>query len=362
LKLRKAFEWRQKQLRRLSMGDKGYRNYLSRQEELVEQDARLCLSIQRRLNRKSKSDHSGIHQSETTTDTQVNDMTERSPDNAPRRTALLQKIRRSFLFERYHTAPSIGAMAVYLVAHTSCYELIYQLHLGAFFSIQKWPLVYGLTFVMGVLLVRMSGSIWNWLGSDLYEGVKFDMHNKLRLRDLDARLMRWIRKRKQIRLILDIVGVYMCFISIGYAWNELLLPAVCSVDSKVLEQLPSRAYGVDTWPVGVQLEGSCNRSGQVHDGFTNNRLRATQEGVWSFLKQDQCMAVDGAYFFAVKAALDEADAEYLYSKLSYSSYFALYGWENPPFVSSQCQLAFNLVNSIVAVVVLFRIGVGFWDE
>jgi hypothetical protein len=37
MKLRKSFERRDRELRRLSLGNKGYRIYLSRQEELVQQ-------------------------------------------------------------------------------------------------------------------------------------------------------------------------------------------------------------------------------------------------------------------------------------------------------------------------------------
>jgi len=355
------------------MGNKAYRNYLMRQEEEVQHNARNHLRFLRRMSTKGKEESKRAFSTAYTFKLEFSDKRDISgagnelvssvPESQKikshhRSSSFVKNLRRFILFERYHTLPAVGALIMYSVAHSSCYELIYQLHLGAFFSIQKWPLVHGLTFLVGVSLVRMSGSIWNWLSSDLYEGVKFDMHNKLRLQDLDARLLRWIRKRKHIRLILDIVGVYLCFISIGYALNEVLLPAVCSIDNRVLEQLPSRTYGMDTG-VHVVVDGEAR---QGHASSEHKFAGVLHTNLRYFIGQDQCIADDNAYYQDVTAMLHAADAEFLSSRLSYSSYFALFGWQGAPMVTTQCQLAFNLLNSIVSIVYLFRIGVGFWDE
>jgi len=328
LKIRKHFDQREKDLRRITCGNMGYRCFLSRQEELVQVTSKL----QRVATKVSSQDGDKFQ-----------------AYKRAMQISIIQKFQQSFLFERYHTFPGVAALIAYVVAHCSCYEFFYQIHLLTLLSFQNRPLVHGLTFLVGLVLTRMSGSIWNWLNSDRYEGAKFSMHNKLRLGHSDARLLSWIRKRKRIRLFLDIAGVYLCFISVAYALNELLLPTICDSKMHVLESLPSRLNGVDSW-LNVALGGS---NQHTEDSFAQNL---------AFEKHDQCMADSKYHYHEVKAAYEAADAEYLYGKISLFSYFSLFGWENPPIVTSQCQIIFTLSNSIFAMAYLFSVGVGFWDD
>ena len=332
LKMRKHFDQREKDMRRITCGNMGYRCFLSRQEELVQVNSKNIQMLQFVATKISSQDGDKFQASKNAT-----------------RISIIQKFQQSFLFERYHTFPGIAALIAYVVAHCSCYEFFYQIHLLTLLSFQNRPLVHGLTFLAGVALTRMSGSIWNWLNSDRYEGAKFSMHNKLRLGHLDARLLRWIRKRKHFRLLMDIAGVYLCFISVAYALNELLLPTICDSKMRVLEDLPSRLNGVDSW-LSEALGGSKKHS---EDLFANNS---------PFEKHDQCMADSKYHYHEVKAAYEAADAEYLYQNISLISYFSLFGWENAPIVTSQCQIIFTLFNSIFAMAYLFSVGVGFWDD
>ena len=344
IKLKKKSDRRLTELRRLSMGNKGYRIYLSRHEELVQQRARNRLCYERRMSMLKRS-------SINSTKNKIDQFTVEELETLPiDKHSLVHHLQRSFLFERYHTAPGAAALLVYIVAHSSCYDFIHQLYMHLFFNFSNYHLVYGLTFVVGVLLLRVTGSIWNWCSCDLYYGVKFDLHNKIRLGDIDAKIIRWIQKRKRIQQLLSILGIYMCFISVEFALSELLLPAVCSVPNKVIEELPSQVHGVETWlDSALQYRLSKMDSHDAEDEDHETQL--------DFLKDTnaQCMANS-------KDALEEADSLYLYSKLSYSSYFSLYGWENPPLLNKNCQMALSLTNAIVTVTILIFTGVGFWDD
>lgn len=345
IKLKKKSDRRFTELRRLSMGNKGYRIYLSRHEELVQQRARNRLCYERRMSiLKRSSMNSTKNKIDQIT---VNEELETSPIDQH---SLVHHVQRSFLFERYHTAPGAAALLVYIVAHSSCYDFIHQLYMHLFFNFSNHHLVYGLTFVVGVLLLRVTGSIWNWCSCDLYYGVKFDLHNKIRLGDIDAKIIRWIQKRKRIQQLLSILGIYMCFISVEFALSELLLPAVCSVPNKLIEELPSQVHGVETW-----LDRALNYRLSKID--SHNAEGEDYESQLEFLQDTnaQCMANS-------KDALEEADSLYLYSKLSHSSYFSLYGWENPPLLYKNCQMALSLTNALVTVTILIFTGVGFWDD
>ena len=185
--------------------------------------------------------------------------------------SIIQKFQQSFLFERYHTFPGIPALIAYVLAQCSCCEFFYQIHLLPLFSFQNRALlVHGLTFLVGLVLMRMSGSMWNWLNRDRYEGAKFSMHNKLRLGHFDA------------------------------AQPSFEKHYPCMADSK------------------------------YH------------------------------YYHEMKAAYEAADAEYLYGKIPLFSYFYLFGWENTPIVTSQCQIIFTLFNSIFVIAYLFSVGVVFF--
>lgn len=323
LKLRNYFKMRQNDIRRLSKGNKAYRNYLSLQEELVERQEKNKHCT--KFNHYASKDHM-----------QGN---------------LRQKIKHLLQFERFHTLPGVTTLIAYAVAHCSCYEFFYYCHLLITLSVQNRHALYAATFFIGVLLTRISGSVWNWLSCDRYEGAKFDMHNKIRLGHKDAKILRWIRKRKYIRIFLDVAGVYLIFIAITYVLNDILLYAICDVKEDIRPNLPSYKSGIDAWAY-TALGGS--------DAVRSTSNEYTSDIFGS--KSDQCFADSSFQYQEVKSAAEEADAEYLYESLSLLSYFSLFGWENPPIVTQQCHLLFTLFNSLFSVSYLFYVGVGFWDD
>jgi hypothetical protein len=358
MKMRKLFDNRERELRRLSLGNKGYRIYLSRQEELVQQNALKRLSHEKQMSRLSKasiakdqtqSNKSSNHYNAATKSDEQGSTEEKDPIDQH---SLMYYLQRRFLFERYHTAPCLGVLLTYIVAHISCYDFLHQLFMNTFLRFSNFQVAYGMSFVVGFALLRLTGSIWNWCTVSLYDGVKFDMHNKLRLGDGDAMIIRWINKRILIRQFLSILGIYLCFISVEYAMSELLLPRVCRVSSKVIEELPSQIHGMDTWLVGALKHNRLcvlKDISEVANDATTLFNKVLQNN------DDQCMV-------SVED-LHEADEAYLFSKLSYYSYFALYGWgEKAPMLSSNCQIGLSLINAVASVSVLFFIGVGFWDD
>jgi len=338
MKLRKSFERRDRELRRLSLGNKGYRIYLSRQEELVQQHAYNHLYPDPKI--LNRNDLSADHHVE-----EACAITERKH-------SITYNVQRRFLFERYHTAPGIATLLIYIIAHVSCYDALHQIFMNSFFNFGYYRLAYLLSFMVGISLLRLTGSIWNWGTASLYEAVKFDLHNKLRLGDYDIKFIRWINKRKRLQQFLSIIGIYLCFISVEFALSELLLPTVCRVNNKVIEELPSQVHGIETWLNRVLENNSFHP--------TNNTYHLSNSFVshLDFLESEE----DDKCYLSTDI-IEEADSTYLYSKLSYSSFFSLYGWgEESKLISSNCQVLLSLTNALISVALLYIMGIGFWDD
>jgi len=344
VKLRKSFERREKELRRLSLGNKGYRIYLSRQEELVQQHSYNRLSRDPKISPSNKpiADENFV---------ESGFQTDRGSGPASQ-LSITDNVQRRFLFERYHTAPGIVTLLIYIIAHVSCYDALHQLFINSFFRYSYYKLAYLISFVVGIFLLRLTGSIWNWGTVSLYEGVKFDLHNKLRLGDIDIKFIRWVNKRKRLQQFLSIIGIYLCFISVEFALSELFLPKVCRVSDKVIEGLPIKVHGMETW-----LDSVLEKNG-LQPSYDTDAIDEPSEPFLSFLesgRDDKCTIS--------KDHLEEADSNYLYSKLSYYSYFTLYGWgEDASLISSDCQVLLSLTNAIISVSLLFVMGIGFWDD
>jgi hypothetical protein len=99
VKLRKTFERREKELRRLPLGKKGYRIYLSRQEELVQQHSYNRLSRDPKISPSNRpiADENFV---------ETGFLSERGSGPAGQ-LSITDNVQCRFLFERYHTAPGI---------------------------------------------------------------------------------------------------------------------------------------------------------------------------------------------------------------------------------------------------------------
>lgn len=341
LRLRRKEKDRTQELRRLAPCGRIYVNYLQGQESMVQNHARRRLTYLRRTSELAGNAAEAARE-------MGEDVTRERP-----RITLLQNLKRGLRFEGYHTLPGIAALSLYVIAHTACYEFFHHAHLALFsWAAPHWGKVYGATFLFGILLLRLSGGLFTWTSDTLYEGVKFDLHNKFRLQDWDARIMKWVRKRQSLRLTIDIVAVYLCFISVAYLNAEWMLPAVCGCEEALYADLPSRAYGVDTFARNVLTKRF------VDDDPLPPTV--THQALLKFQLEDQCLSPSS--LVDLKAALELIDAEYLYDRVSGYSFYGLYGWEGTAVVSERCYQSYTIIASITSMVALFKLGVGFWDD
>eukprot|EP00591_Stephanopyxis_turris_P016794 CAMPEP_0195539636 /NCGR_PEP_ID=MMETSP0794_2-20130614/50159_1 /TAXON_ID=515487 /ORGANISM="Stephanopyxis turris, Strain CCMP 815" /LENGTH=676 /DNA_ID=CAMNT_0040673677 /DNA_START=144 /DNA_END=2174 /DNA_ORIENTATION=- len=387
IKIKKRAEVRKKMLRRISAGDRTYRIYLARQEETAQRKARNQLYQRRRIAELGKgvalaamkaassegcslSGDNSIDDEIPGTNVSSNPQTasvlasitainpgdenDIAPGNSYQsKETFLATLHRHFLFEKYHSLPGMCALTMYCVAHISCYEAAASIHSYLFRQQKNQDFVYFATFIVGLILIRLSGSIWNWLSEERYVGVKFDMHNKLRLRDIDARFLRWIKNRPMLRSWIDVIGIYMCFISVGFFLQDRFMPAVCDIRQDLYTQLPSYAYE----NVMTSTKSIIGRTDSHEIEYTTG---APAE-IWRCTLEKICCLpnMDDEEFMEV---LEQLDEDYLFKTLSRNSFYSLLGWEHAPVVSTQCQIGFYAANAAATMLILHKIGVGFWDD
>ena len=257
-----------------------------------------------------------------------------------------------FLFEFYHAVPGYVTMVVYIIAHCSVYEILYHVYLEYISNYLSYLSI----LLLGLFLSRISGSLWNWLDMDLYKSVKFEMHNRLRLQEADARILRWFRKNPRVKLLIDIVSSYMCFISVAYFLHSHFLPAFVDIRKNIIEGLPSRNYDMPT-PIKNALLGRSpvELSLAAHIGMDDTALYCFDE--------DSNLNENGQYCYNSQGLLNALMAEdesYLGSLVSTSSYYNLLGDSSSALVSRLGSLSFFVVNAVISTYVLSKRGHHFW--
>ena len=258
-----------------------------------------------------------------------------------------------FLFELYHAVPGYVTMVVYIIAHSSVYEVFYHVYLEYISNHFSYLSI----LLLGLFLSRISGSVWNWLDNDLYKSVKFEMHNRLRLQEADARILQWFRKKPRVKLLIDIVSSYMCFISIAYFLHSLFLPMFVDMRKNIIEGLPSKNYEMPT-PIKNALLGRSpvELSLAVHIGMDETALYCFDE--------DSNLDENGQYCYnsqGLLTALMEEDESYLSSLVSTTSYYNLLGDSSSTLVSRLGSLSFFVANAVISTYVLFKRGHHFWE-
>ena len=228
--------------------------------------------------------------------------------------------RRHMLFELLYSLPAAVTMLAYCCTHVAIYEFVQSvvadcLQLNEF---DNQHLVYVCVFAVAVLMARVSGSLYEFTSDDEYNRVKFDMHNKLKLGDFDARILRRVKKYPTVKLLLDVTALYLTYISANHLIMEAMLKTFFDRTEDVTEGLPSMKYpGISSHISNFLLHGE--RMFEDPSVVLGEQTPAASSTACAILGGDLC---DERVFQAC-SALDEfranltvADGEYLYNQVS----------------------------------------------
>jgi len=140
--------------------------------------------------------------------------------------SLIGQFYEAAMFEWHTTLPCVLSLAVHCLAHASVYDII---EIG-FEEMRKFVennipwinpdvLTTTCTLILGMALIRSSGYLYWWLNDTDFSCVKFDYHNRLRLKRWDARYLLWVKRRPVLQASMFVMGYHLCyhFVFIVYA-------------------------------------------------------------------------------------------------------------------------------------------------
>ncbi len=171
------------------------------------------------------------------------------------RFSLLRRIQGILLLEG-HSLEAAWIAIWYSMGHQSFYAVLDTVVKAVYLqSGISGNIFYLLLTFLGLMIMRLNGYLWFWLGQDSYRLVKFEIHNRLCLQYWDARILSWFRKSKwkPLTVYFSIVGYYLLYIGMVHfyyaiAWTQLEAwswTAYTHLEATLARQLESSAVGAD---------------------------------------------------------------------------------------------------------------------
>lgn len=250
-----------------------------------------------------------------------------------------ERMRRALAFEIHNTLP--GAIIVFLncIAYGCCYQTIIQVitAITADYDNQVWVAV--IVILFSIVLLRFSGGLWEYVSSETYERVQFDMHNRLRLGKLDALIMQWFHKRPNMYTFVNAFAFFASYDSVVWLHERCL--AAFDQREIIFQSLPSVKQGVTT---------------------TLNEMIANGHELQTVPPQP-VHATCVAGFCGVeelRAHLYRQDDAYLQSALSKESYEIFFGWKATVFLGEVPMTGYWLASMFLSIFLLRIMGHKFW--
>lgn len=103
---------------------------------------------------------------------------------------------------------------------------------------------FGAAFLLGCALMRSTGDLFWWLSDRDYDCLKFDYHNRIRLRYPGARIVHAVRSSLLVRCFVYMVGYNACY-QMSQEIFEELSERLWNQNSNLLRHLPSSTFDVN---------------------------------------------------------------------------------------------------------------------
>jgi hypothetical protein len=220
-KLVRGFAHRNKMLDRICEGrSDAYIRMLRRNEEMVQQEA-FRLFAKERPREKATADKVEKTQATWTS-----------------------AIWSTILFEWHHTGRAAIVLLCYCAAHLSIYEAISALVYEHSRKIINQDAFYLGLVLFALALSRLSGGLWYYTSDANYVSTKFDLHNRLRLRMWDAKVLRLFVRHPTIKFTADYLAIYLALIGTSFFLSKFL--GTFDQREALVATLPSAEHGVTT--------------------------------------------------------------------------------------------------------------------
>lgn len=345
--LEQEFKIRDQLLAELVKGvDPFYANIMRENEEAVRQQKKLHLK-----EKSQKSEEKREYQPKKEEDVVSNkpkkadggdDRNETVQVPPSNRTSTLWKERlyRAIVFEKQNALPGAISLILNCVAFNACLEIL-DIIVSRLSSIdyESQHLLPFILLLGSVLVLRITGGIFDWVSDDVYGRVKFDMHNRLYLGKSDAELVRWFHHHGHIRTFLNVFAFFACSFAVNQFQDQALGMAFDKRE-ELFANLPSVKNGIFT-----------SISRRVATGLS-------EESVGRLLAESTCEA--GICSLAESDDWTLRDEAFVRSAISDDCYGELMGVESAVLVTEWVAFWFSVVTSLVAIVLLRMMGIRFW--
>ena len=177
-------------------------------------------------------------------------------------------------------------------------------------------MVHAFFLLTSLVMLRVSGGIFGWLDTETYEEAQTSLHS--RSGSLDARIIKWFRRRPNLKAVVNMLAFYICWTAVAYYQNHGL--HLFDKREAVAQGLPSYHH---------------------HDVVTSVKEKL----------------VSGLDYEEKVLELEARDYAYLVKELSVLSIERLMGDECASVVSTNATLFFFGVAAVVSITIL-RLSLG----
>jgi len=150
----------------------------------------------------------------------------------------IHRLKSWFLFDCHYTLPSCFRLVITSTCHLAMYgvleatsKMIYQ---RVFFHFMNLYVFHGCQVLLGLVLLRANGYLWQFLDKDAYKTLKFDMHNRFYLGFLDARVLAFF-KDTVYHSATNTIGFCLVYVGLHRLSDQLYLDFMSSLDEWYLD-------------------------------------------------------------------------------------------------------------------------------
>jgi hypothetical protein len=231
-------------------------------------------------------------------------------------------------FEVVQTGTAAPAFVCYCIANLTIYELIY----GALLEltdvrVTNFMLLYLGLMALGLLMLRCTGFLWYFLPGRQYRRSRREMKHR---QPWDAKVSEWLEEKPTLNTVLNVVGFYLCYISVYYFWNQFMTHFI-DQRGELFKLLPSTQH--------------YNRVVRDSLGILSESTNGTREGSCN-----------------VSEEWDVADYEFLYSNVAKASYYQYSGSTAAPLYRVSRGVLVLISSASVSIYFLSTVGFAFSDS
>jgi hypothetical protein len=225
----------------------------------------------------------------------------------------------TILFDCHHTGRAAIVLLCYCAAHLSIYEAIASLVYENSRKIINQDAFYLGLVLFALALSRLSGGLWYYTSDANYRATKFDLHNRLRLRMWDAKLLRWFVRHPTIKFTADYLAIYLALIGTSFFLSKFM--GAFDQREALLAKLPSAEHGVTTLVTERLLDHPY--APNTTAACLEDSLCAHQEFHRSLHRQDELFLWDNLGVSAYVGVIGDATAKAVSQERFFAFYFVV---------------------------------------